>query len=125
MRFNQSFNPNQFKSRFNGMNPVVALIAFVAFSFVSLVLLPFLLLFGLLSFITMQFFGRKILASKMIKSFYTAQGQAKDAYQGYGNVNREPQAPYADMFRRQNGQAQNNQAQQSQYSGRTFEHQAD
>jgi len=110
MKFNQSLHTANLKSRFTAMNPILALLLFISIALTTIVLLPFLLLLGFLSFITLQLLGKKILRSKQ-----TRQG---DAYQDNADIQREQAAPYAEMFNR-------SKPNQSQHTGRTFEHQAD
>ncbi|WP_137223664.1 hypothetical protein [Shewanella sp. MEBiC00475] len=130
MKFNQSFHTANLKNRFSTMNPILALLMLFSIAFTTIVLLPFLLMLGLLSFITFQLFGNKILRSKAFaqsgnnQSHYNhsthreSQTQQGHFSQSNANVQRETTAPYAEMFTR----AKTNQ---SQHTGRTFEHQAD
>lgn len=117
MRFNQSFNTANFKNRFTTINPIVAFVSLAAIMFLSIFLLPFILLFAVLSFITMQVLGKRFTA-RMQPFAAKAQQQYQDIYQGRSDVQREQRAPYADMF-----SAQAHKPTHS--SGRTFEHQAD
>jgi predicted membrane protein len=112
MKFNQSFHTANLKSRFTAMNPILALLMFFSIALTTIVLLPFLLLLGLLSFITLQLLGKKILQKNQ------PQAQQGDVYQGSADVQREQAAPYAEMFNR-------SKPNQTQHTGRTFEHQAD
>ena len=120
MKFNQSFNTANLKNRFTTMNPILALLMVFSIAFTTIVLLPFLLLLGLLSFITLQLFGNRMMRSKANTQagYHDAQTQQDRFYQSNANVQRETAAPYADMFTR----AKPNP---SQRTGRTFEHQAD
>ncbi|GGQ03949.1 hypothetical protein [Shewanella litoralis] len=110
MNVNQAFNSANFKHRVTSMNPILALLMVFAITLVTLTLLPFLLLFGLISFLTLRFLGKKMLRRQ--------QAEQAHAYQNYANVQREPTAPYADMFKRSG-------TSQGSTTGRTFEHQAD
>ncbi|QDE29728.1 MULTISPECIES: hypothetical protein [Shewanella] len=125
MKFNQSFHTANLKNRFSTMNPILASLMLFSIAFTSIVLLPFLLMLGLLSFITFQLFGNKILRSKAFaqsgnnhSTHRESQTQQGHFSQSNANVQRETTAPYAEMFTR----AKTNQ---SQHTGRTFEHQAD
>ncbi|UJF22426.1 hypothetical protein [Shewanella sp. OMA3-2] len=120
MQFNQSFRAANLKHSFNAMNPFLALVAFVGLALVAMVILPFILLFLLLSFITFQLFGRKVIIPKMKRAFEQSQRQQGHTYQSDADIQREPAAPYADMFSR-TGKHQSKPNQ----GGRTFEHQAD
>ncbi|MBB1426144.1 hypothetical protein ACRN9Z_11520 [Shewanella frigidimarina] len=112
MKFNQSFHTANLKSRFSAMNPILALLMFFSIAFTTIVLLPFILLLGFLSFITLQLLGKKILQRNQ------SQAQQGDIYQDSADVQREQAAPYADMFSRP-------KSNQTEHTGRTFEHQAD
>lgn len=122
MKFNQSFHTANLKNRFTTMNPILALLMLFSIAFTTIVLLPFLLLLGLLSFIGLQLFGHKMKRNQAPRyqeaRYDNTQTQPGDFYQGNTHVHRETAAPYADMFSR----AKPNQ---SQRTGRTFEHQAD
>ena len=128
MSFNQSFHTANLKNKFTAINPMLALLMFIGIAFTTIVLLPFLLFFTLLSFITFYFlrnkeFGRKAwsskaFASKMNRAYKQPQTQQDDFYQGNADVQREQTAPYADMFSR-------SKPDQSRRTGRTFEHQDD
>ncbi|AZG75014.1 hypothetical protein [Shewanella livingstonensis] len=115
MNFNQSFQNANLKSRVTAMHPILALLMFFSIVFATIVLLPFLLLLGLLSFITLNLFKNKQFSKTILRSKQAQQG---DAFQDNAGVQREQAAPYADMFTRSNPN-------QSQHTGRTFEHQAD
>ncbi len=110
MNVNQAFNSANFKHHMTSMNPILALLMVFAMTLVAMTLLPFLLLFGLISFFTLRFFGKKMLRRQ--------QAEQARAYQHYANVQREPAAPYADMFKH-SGTSQGSR------TGRTFEHRAD
>ncbi|MGK0408992.1 MAG: hypothetical protein ACJASB_001147 [Shewanella psychromarinicola] len=112
MKFNQSFHTANLKSRFTAINPILALLMFFSIALTTIVLLPFLLLLGLLSFITLQLLGKKILQRNQ------PHAQQGDVYQDSADVQREQAAPYAEMFNR-------SKPNQTQHTGRTFEHQAD
>lgn len=110
MNVNQAFNSAHFKHRMATMNPIMTLLMVVAMTLIAITLLPFLFLFGLISFVALRFWGKKMLRRQQAQQAY--------AYQDFANVQREPAAPYGDMFKRSN-------ANQAKSTGRTFEHQAD
>ncbi|WP_434930966.1 hypothetical protein ACRWQM_01010 [Shewanella sp. HL-SH5] len=120
MQFNQSFRATNLKNNLTAMNPLLALVAFIGLSLIAMVLLPFILLFLLLSFITFQLLGRKVIIPKMKRAFEQSQRQQGHTYRSDADIQREPTAPYADMFSPA-GKHQNKPNQ----GGRTFEHQAD
>ncbi|QIR15874.1 hypothetical protein [Shewanella aestuarii] len=117
MRFNPSFSTANLKNRLITINPIVAFASLVIIMFLSIFLLPFILLFAVLSFITMQILGRRFTA-RMQPFAARAQQQYQDIYQGRSDIQREQRAPFTDMFSSQANKP-------SHHSGRTFEHQAD
>ncbi|MGX9542543.1 MULTISPECIES: hypothetical protein [unclassified Shewanella] len=86
----------------------------------TIVLLPFLLLLGLLSFITIKLLSNKQLnRHPFTQSRYQAsQTPPSDIYRGNADIQREQAAPYADMFNPSG-------AKNPRHTGRTFEHQGD
>ena len=116
MRFNSSFNSAHLKHRFSSMNPIIVMLSLISIAILALVLLPFLLLLGLLSFITFQILGRTFLSPKLKQAYASSQRHQGDIYQGHNDIQRENTAPFGHMFK---------QPKNSRPQGRTFEHNAD
>ncbi|WP_285163659.1 hypothetical protein [Shewanella goraebulensis] len=114
MNFNQFVNQAQVKQRVGTMHPFIALLSIVAIGITSIVLLPFLLVFALVSFIGLNLLSRKYLAPKMQPIFGKRQ-QQDEVYRGNPNVQREQSLYKSEMFKRSNPSS----------GGRTFEHQPD
>ncbi|MEZ9234048.1 MULTISPECIES: NfeD family protein [unclassified Shewanella] len=115
MNFNQFINQAQLKQKVGTMNPIFALLSIIAIGLMSIVLLPFLIVFAVVSFIGLNLLGRKYLAPKMQPIF--GQQAPDEVYRGDPNIQRERSVYQSDMFK----QAGNH----SQRSGRTFDHQPD
>ncbi|WP_394129774.1 hypothetical protein [Shewanella maritima] len=109
MNLNHLFKAFHPKKLFNNMPAVLAVLTFIAIMMVSIALLPFLLLFVAISFITFSLFGRKWALAKM------KAAQSADAFEHHPNVEREQGFRRATQF----GQPT------KPHQGRTFEHQAD
>ncbi|WP_144211523.1 hypothetical protein [Shewanella donghaensis] len=114
MNTNNFFNQAGLKQRVGTMHPFLGLLSITAILLTSLVLLPFLLLFALVSFIGLNLLGRKYLAPKM-QPIFGQQAQPNNVYRGDDNVQRESSIYKSEMFRSSKGAT----------GGRTFEHQAD
>ncbi|MDO6618425.1 MULTISPECIES: hypothetical protein [unclassified Shewanella] len=114
MNFNQMFNQTNLKQRLGNFHPLLSLLLVIGISLTSLVLLPFLLMFALVSFIGLNLLGRKYLAPRM-QPIFSQQSQANEFYRSNPNMQRESSIYKSEMFRKA----------KPSNTGRTFEHNPD
>ena len=114
MNFNQFVNQAQVKQRVGTMHPFIALLSIIVIALTSIVLLPFLIVFAVVSFISLNLLGRKYLAPKM-QPIFGQRAQQEDVYSENPNVQREQSLYKSEMFKRSN----------PSQGGRTFDHQPD
>ncbi|WP_076538160.1 hypothetical protein [Shewanella sp. UCD-KL21] len=114
MNFNHMFNQPNLKQRLGSLHPLLSLLLVIGISLTSIVLLPFLLMFALVSFIGLNLLGRKYLAPKM-QPIYSQQSQTNEFYRSNPNMQRESSIYKSEMFRKAS----------PSNSGRTFEHNPD
>ncbi|MPY26754.1 hypothetical protein FM037_01310 [Shewanella psychropiezotolerans] len=114
------FQQSPFQTRFSGAKGWMAFAIGIAVITLALIALPFLLLFGAISFILLSLFGRLFLKRQLAKF---KQQQAQGAY-----TDKQQQSNFSTASEQQNQQIFTDKAfadkrhQAEPHQGRTYEH---
>lgn len=110
------FQSNSFPHRFSGARGILAFVLGITVISLSLLALPFILLFGAISFIAVSLMARFYMKRKVdqFKRDYDSTRQ-HDAYAAHRNVNPEAEPDINAIFDRDSFKPR-------PHKGRTFEH---
>ncbi|AQS35528.1 hypothetical protein Sps_00308 [Shewanella psychrophila] len=109
------FQQSPFQTRFSGTKGWMAFVVGIAVITLALIALPFLLLFGAISFILLSLFGRLFLKRQLARF---KQQQAQGTHE-----NSDQQGSFSTASEHQSQQIFNEHRHQSKpHQGRTYEH---